>query len=146
MTDASHPSLGGDHAQAVGVFHPGNLDKILDSDPCSIQMQHVEEALATFCAFNHGQLPDTLDQLKDATSDPGLNLNCPVTGQPYLYSRAGLFLPTDPRRIVLWEPTASHHGSRLCLMVPHLEPGHAVTMELRLIPEADFQKAAPAIQ
>jgi hypothetical protein len=150
---AGPPSTAGGQ-QPLPEFHPDShgdsLDQALGSDPCSARMQDIEGAFLSFLSNNGNQLPDTLEQLKQVPGlGPGLNLNCPVTGQPYLYSAQGLYLPPESRevrKIILWEPTPSHNGSRVCLLIPRLDPGHGVAMEVKLIPEAEFKKAVPPIQ
>jgi hypothetical protein len=113
-------------------------------------MQEIEGALLVYLSNNNNQLPDTLDQLKEVPGlGPGLNLTCPVTGQPFMYAAQGLFLPPESRedrKLIVWEPTASHNGSRACLLIPRLEHGRSVAMEVKLIPETEFKKAVPPIQ
>jgi hypothetical protein len=137
-------------AQPLPEFRPAQGSVYQSGDPCAERMQDIEEALAVYLLNNQNKLPDTLDQLKHVPGlGPGLNLTCPVTGQPYIYSAQGLFLPPesrDDRRVILWEPTASHHGARACLLMPRIEPGHGVAMEVKPIPEAEFKKAVPQIQ
>jgi hypothetical protein len=139
------------NGQPLPEFH-GSLDQALNSDECSAHMQNdIEQALAIYLLNNRNQLPDTLEQLKQVPGiGPTLNLNCPVTGTPYIYSAAGLFLPPEAkeekRRVILWEPTPSHHGCRACLLIPRLVAGQSVAMEVKPIPEVMFQKAVPPIQ
>ena len=144
QSSTSKPTNG---TQALPEFHGQSLDEALGSDECSTRMQDIEGVLAVYCANNQNRLPDSLDQLKEVPGlGPSVNLTCPATGKPYEYSQAGLFLANESRRIIVWEPSPSHQGSRLCLLVPRLERGSAVTMEVKLIPEVLFKKAVPAIQ
>jgi len=125
----------------------GSLDEALDADPCSTRMHDIAGMLANFCYNHHGRLPVSLDELREAAG-PGANMNftCPLTGQLYVYLQTGLFLPNQTMKVVLWEPTASHGGSRLCVLIPPTDPGTSVTAYVKPIPEKDFQKALAPIQ
>jgi len=126
----------------------GGLEAALD-DPVSGRMQDIVYVMLSYIANHQDQLPDTLEQLREVPGQgPTLNLVCPGTNEEFKYSRAGMYAGKDPRRLIMWEPTPSHSQgkARACVFIPRIEPGAAVIPEVRIIPEEEFQKAAPAIQ
>jgi hypothetical protein len=122
------------------------LDDAVASDPCAVRMGDITAALTMYYGLNK-QLPGSLEQLKPL-ANPGseLLLTCPVSSLPYVYSPAGLLAVGTNKRIVVWDATPAHDGSRWCILMPPVQTGGVVSFELVALPEAAFKLYVPAIQ
>ena len=122
------------------------LDQAVDTDACAIRLGDITAALTMYYGLNK-QLPDSLEELKPLANPNGeLLLTCPVSGQPYVYSPAGLLAIGTSKRIIVWDATPAHDGSRWCILMPPTQPGAAVSLELVALRESAFKMYVPAIQ
>jgi hypothetical protein len=126
---------------------PATADEAVASDESASRLHDIAGAILTYYVENHQRLPNFLEEIKPF-ADPGtqLNLTSPSSGQPYIYSPAGLFADGQSKRIIVWEPKPNKQGMRWCLLMPHMAPGTAIIPEVVPIPEKVFEAFIPAIQ
>ena len=122
------------------------LDDALSTDPCALRLGDITAALTMFYSLNK-RLPSSLDELKPLAA-PGSDLafTCPVSSQPYVYSPEGLLSIGTNKKIIIWDATPAHNGSRWCILMPPAQATTAVSFELVALPERAFKTYIPAIQ
>jgi hypothetical protein len=135
-----------DPGVALPTDRPATDEEAVASDPCAIRLGHLIECMMQYYMLNK-QMPQSLDELKPfAEVGSPLQLVCTATGQPYQYYPSGLMSAGRSKRIIVYDPTPAHHGSRWCIMMPYTAPGAAMSLEVVAVPEADFSTYVPSIQ
>ncbi len=134
----------------TGVALPSNRpatdEEAVASDPCAIRLDHVVECMMQYYALNK-RMPDSLDELKPfADVGSPLQLVCTASGQSYQYYPSGLMSAGRSKRIIVYDPTPAHHGSRWCIMMPYTQAGAPMSLFVTAVPEADFSTYVPGIQ
>src|SRR5450432_971101 len=98
---------------------------ISNTDPCATRMQDICGDLLLYYAVNH-HLPAQLSELADLPDVGTLpEFICPVSHQPYIYDRAGIPLPEQQSRIVLYDATPAHSGLRWGIALNQPQAGKA---------------------
>lgn len=132
------------------------LDPSLD-DPCAARLHDISGQLLRYYAA-YGLLPARLEDLRPfATPGQPLNLTCPVSGKPYIYSPEGLQAPpappnppdhpnplgdaasNRPRWLIVYDAEPSHKGQRWGILLEAPEAGQAPTPYVVSLPEAIFK-------
>jgi hypothetical protein len=120
-------------------FVDQNIAPITNTDPCATRLQDISGDLLLYYAANH-HLPEQLDEL---TNLPDVGevppFVCPVSHQPYIYNRAGIPLPEQDSRIVLYDATPAHSGLRWGIIVNTPEAGRPLVMKVIALRESLFQ-------
>ena len=119
-------------------------DEALNDNPSARRLTDIEGTLLEYYAL-HKTMPKSLDELK-ALADIGtdLHLTSPPSGKPYLYFSDGLMMLGAAKRIIVADPEPNARGQRYCILLPRIEPGQSLSMEVLHMPEGDFQKYVPA--
>ncbi|HMB94788.1 MAG TPA: hypothetical protein VKK61_01985, partial [Tepidisphaeraceae bacterium] len=87
---------------------------------------------------NH-HLPAQLSELADLPDVGTLpEFICPVSHQPYIYDRAGIPLPEQQSRIVLYDATPAHSGLRWGIALNQPQAGKAIIMKVIALRESIF--------
>jgi hypothetical protein len=146
QTVPAHPRQPVDSGVALPTGRLPTDEEAVDSDPCAIRLGQIVECIMQYYLLNK-QMPLTLDDLKPL-ADPGstLQLVCTASGLPYQYYPSGLMSAGRSKRIIVYDPTPAHHGSRWCIMMPYTAPGAPMSLFVTLVPEADFKTYVPGIQ
>jgi hypothetical protein len=124
---------------------PPDADTALDADPCTVRLSNITFALTQYLAVNK-QLPTRLDELATYTdANQPLVLTCPLSGLPYVYVPGGLLAPGKTKKIIIYDASAAHRGSRWCIFMAPSRPGGAQSFEVLRVPEAVFRTYTPVI-
>jgi hypothetical protein len=86
------------------------------TDACAGNLHELSGLLLEYYLV-HRDLPESLDAaiaLADALQP--VSAICPASGQPYVYSAAGLVAAGESRRVVVMDPQPSHDGGRWALV------------------------------
>jgi hypothetical protein len=137
----------------VGVVsttdHPATGDRRASedpsvTDPCAMRLQDISGVLLQYFALNK-RLPARLDELAPlADAGEALQFVCPASGKPYASDPQGLVLEGREKKIIIYDPTPAHRGSRWCVfMADDPRPGAAQSVEVLAVPEAIFQLYRP---
>jgi hypothetical protein len=114
-------------------------DQAVDTDPSAQRLDDILGALLLYFRANQGMPPALEDLRTVAGFGSELNLISP-SGQPYGYVPAGLTIPGNNKRLVVYDPAENPNGRRWCILVSALSPGAALTAEVLEIPEAMFRE------
>lgn len=122
---------------------PGKVPAF-DVDDCAARMQTLEGQLMMYY-FKYQKLPMALDELR-SVADPGeeVPVSCPVSHQPYIYNPAGLVFGTDVRRLVAYDASPAHSGTRWGILFGQAKGREPVNMQVIQIPEASMVGYHPA--
>ena len=125
---------------------PPTADETVASDASATRLHDIVGVLLLYYIEHHNHMPDTLEQIKPY-ADVGTDLNfiSPYSGQPYVYSSAGLYAAGQDRRIIIWDPVPNKSGIRWCVLMPRVEPGKPVVPEVVPIQTKAFEAFVPAI-
>jgi hypothetical protein len=85
----------------------------LATDPCAVQLQDIASALAIYYHDYQG-FPAKLEDILPIAKKWHLHFTfiCPESHQPYTYVPAGLSVPLQTRRLVLYDAIPAHKGWR----------------------------------
>jgi hypothetical protein len=67
------------------------------------------------------------------------DFTCPVSGQPYIYARDGLPVPSGTGRVILYDAAPVHNGQRLCIEISESGAGGALVTKVIALPDAFFK-------
>ena len=111
---------------------------ISNTDACAMRMQDICGDLLLYYAENH-HMPEQLDELANVPDIGEVPpFVCPVSHQPYIYDRAGIMLPEQQSRVVLYDATPAHSGMRWGITVSDPQAGKPVIMKVIALREAYF--------
>lgn len=88
-------------------------DQLTRKDACPARLHEIEGALLEYWVDHH-RLPPALADLHEV--EPGLELTCPDSHQPYVYVPAGLRKPDAKGRIIVHDPVRNTDGTWWCIM------------------------------
>lgn len=123
-----------------------------DGDPCAQRLHDLCGALLIYY-LQHHQLPDRLADLPPhpgssvMAANDALRMNCPVSGQPYVYIPGGIHLPERDQWILAHDPLPVHSGYRWAIRLdpPAPAPGSdpvaglpPVVLRVIAVPESTF--------
>lgn len=92
---------------------PFSPDQLTSKDACPARLHEIEGALLEYWVDHH-RLPPDLAELHAV--NPGLDLTCPDSHQPYVYVPAGLRKPDAKGRIIVHDPVRNADGTWWCIM------------------------------
>ena len=125
-------------AAPVGEANPPAAPLWFDSDACAERLHDLEGAFLLYDTRT-GRLPDALADLPALPGvDPTTLLNCPVSGQPYVYVPQGIQLPEKRQRLIVYDATPAHAGYRWAIRVDEPRPGAALVFRVVAVPESAF--------
>ena len=114
-------------------------------DPSAARLQDILGAMLGYYVAHRNRLPDTLADIKPyADVGTTLNFTSPYSGQPYVYSPAGLL--GGDKKLIVWDPVPNKQGMRWCIIIPHMDPTKPIQTEVVPIPEATFEAFVPPFQ
>lgn len=109
-------------------------------DPCADRLHELCRPLLMHYAL-YRRMPASLDELRRvAGPDPAIAFECPVSGQAYGYDAEGLLSATVQGRIVLYDPTPAHDGSRWAVVLEETKPAQPLIPRVVSIPESEFPR------
>ena len=112
----------------------------LQEDPCARRLHDLSGRLLLYYA-QHGRLPASLDALPPLDAANPTPAVCPASGRPYVYEPAGVRVPDQPGRLVLYDAQPSHAGMRWGVFVDEAPGGRRLTARVLLVPEETFRAA-----
>ena len=129
--------------QQHGSAAPGKV-AAFDTDDCAARMHTLEGQLLLYY-LKYRKLPMTLDQLR-SVADPGdeVPMDCPVSHQPYAYSPDGLVFGADMRRLVVYDSSPAHSGTRWGVLFSLAKGTEPPNMQVIQIPEPSMVGYHPA--
>jgi hypothetical protein len=113
----------------------------LQEDPCAERLHDLSGRLLLYYS-QHGRLPATLDALPPLDPANPTPPVCPASGRPYVYAPAGVRVPDQPGRLVLYDAQAIHAGMRWGVFVDEAPDGARLTARVLFVPEDAFRAAA----
>jgi hypothetical protein len=122
-----------------GLPGPLSLD-----DPCAERLHNLIGPILQYVVINK-RLPDSLEEVKPFGDiiDP-VNLNCPVSNEPYVYVPKGLTHEKQKNLVIVHDATPAHNGRRWCITMAPRQPGQPMSLEVIDIPEVFFRTYKPA--
>jgi len=111
-------------------------------DPCATRLHSIEGALLDYYVSYH-HWPASLQELRPIGNET-LELACPVSGKPYIYNRLGMERPGDARKLLVYDATPAHQGTRWGIAMDRDLTGGNPVPEVISIPEAQFRAYRPA--
>lgn len=89
-----------------------------------------------------GRFPEKLEDLRRISGGP-LELECPVSGKPYVYERQGIALKGRPGFVIVRDSVPAHSGLLWAISVL---PAGGAELDARVIalPESAFEEAKPS--
>ncbi|MDB5302986.1 MAG: hypothetical protein JWM97_535 [Phycisphaerales bacterium] len=134
--------------KAAPVIDEPSRESVADplefKDPCAARLHDISGAMLLCYAVNH-QLPAQLQDLsKYAELDQTLEFTCPESHQPYVYVREGLPAPSGGRRLVLYDATPVHKGTRWAILMRPSGPGQSAAAWVVQLSEPMLQTYLPA--
>ena len=106
---------------------------LINTDPCAMRLHEISGALLLY--FNtHGDLPPTLAALSKSPGAQDLgDMTCPTSGQSYVYLPKGIPVDPPPSRVVLFDPTPAHPGTKRFAIVIQPPPQSGGVLQARVI-------------
>jgi hypothetical protein len=129
-----------------------SIDPLAGTDPCAARLQDLCKPLFLYYATRGKRLPAQLEELKPfGDIDTPVELTCPTSGQPYAYSPNGLVTTAAPTssestRLIVYDSTPAHNGSRKGIVIKVAGPGQAPTLYAVTLTETQFQTYLPATE
>jgi hypothetical protein len=123
-------------SSSVASSSPRSLTRSDSSDACSNRLYEICEPLLDYYTINHHHLPANLEELRAIQPDPPLNLNCPVSGQPYVYDPVGLAMPGQPWRIIVYDASPVHGGKRWAISITEPSGNDPLVTKVLMVPDA----------
>jgi len=102
-------------------------------DPCASRLHDVAGSLLLYYAA-HNDLPPDMPAVKQAGGDACPALQCPLSGEPYVYYPMGIEIPGLPGLVVLHDATACHDGNKWGLVASQMGPGKPLQVQVLLLP------------
>jgi hypothetical protein len=130
----------GSHDRAAA---PETRRPSLQEDPCAERLHDLSGRLLLYYS-QHGRLPAALDALPPLDPASPTPPVCPASGRPYVYAPAGVRVPDQPGRLVLYDAQAIHAGMRWGVFVDEAPDSARLTARVILVPEDAFRAAAGA--
>lgn len=111
-------------------------------DPCAERLHDLCGPLLMYYAINR-RLPEDLAALQ-SVAEPGqvVALECPESGEPYVYEPEGFPRPNGPGRIIIYDATPAHSGTRWTVAIDKGDPAEPLIARVVSLPEAAFMPAA----
>ena len=104
------------------------------TDPCAERLHDVCGQLLLYHG-THRKLPESLEELGAPGSAMEWPPVCPTSGEPYVYNPAGLQIPGQPGRLVLYDARPSHSGMRWGILLSDTGSGGTLAARVLLLPE-----------
>src|SRR5689334_3569249 len=101
---------------AAGGGGGGHTVPISNTDPCAERLHDICEPLLRYYLDNQ-ELPPNLETLKQMKGFSTLELTCPVTKRPYVYSPVGIQNAVNKQRILIYDPAPVHAGMRWAVVI-----------------------------
>jgi len=111
-------------------------------DPCAGRLQTIAGALLDYYVLYH-HWPASLQELRPIGNEP-LELTCPVSRQAYIYNRLGMVRPGDSRKLLVYDATPVHQGTRWGIALDRDLTGGNPVPDVISIPETQFRTYRPA--
>jgi hypothetical protein len=111
-------------------------------DPCASRLHDVAGSLLLYYA-THNAIPPDLAGVKQASGEACPPLQCPLSGEPYVYNPMGIEIHGLPGLVVLHDATACHDGNKWGLVASQMGPGKPLQVQVLLLPAGAFP-APPA--
>jgi hypothetical protein len=136
-TTAAKGTPGGDSG-------PSPKTGYFDVDSCADRLHTIEGQIILYYAKFH-RLPAALAELR-AFADPGEDVSyaCPVSHQSYVYVPNGLIFGSDPRRLIVFDATPAHGGTRWGILFSPAKGRQPLTTTVIPIPESSMKGFTPA--
>jgi len=136
---------GGGAVVPLPTDHAPSAEEAVADDPSAARLQDILGAMLGYYVAHRNRLPDTLADIKPyADVGTTLNFTSPYSGQPYVYSPAGLL--GGDKKLIVWDPVPNKQGMRWCIIIPHMDPTKPIQTEVVPIPEATFEAFVPPFQ
>jgi len=116
---------------------PLSPDEIVSTDPTAARLQDVGGYVLLYYR-DHGQMPATLDELRNIPGGQDLQFTSASTGQPFVYQPAGMWSPQRGDKCIILYDLDLKHGARWCLFMTLPKAGSALTVDVAAIPEPIF--------
>lgn len=121
-----------------------NNGQYFDVDDCANRLHDIEgQLIGYYATYRH--LPATLEELRPFV-DVGeqADYTCPVSHLSYVYVPQGLVFGSDTRRLIVYDATPVHNGSRWGILFSPAHGRQPVTTQVISIPESSMRGYAPA--
>jgi len=129
---------------AGGGMSAADKSTYFDVDSCADRLHTIEGQIILYYARYH-RLPATLEELRPF-ADPGEDVSyaCPVSHQTYVYVPTGLVFGSDPRRLIVFDATPAHNGTRWGILFSPAKGRQPLTTTVIPIPESSMKGFVPA--
>ncbi len=119
---------------------PSHIEQapISNTDPCATNLHDIS-GLFLMYLLEHKDLPQDLSGIAPYAKQMGVSdLNCPVSHEPYIYTRDGILLPDQNARIILYDAKPSHSGYRWVIAIGSPSPDQPPRTKVIALPESFF--------
>jgi len=128
---------------AAAATATGDSQPISNTDACAMHLHDICGELLLHYA-KHQRLPQSLEELgSPAGPIAPVDLVCPVSKKPYLYTPNGILMPERGARIILADPAPSHSRMRWAIRVEEPAPNQPLLMRVVALPESFFLLRPP---
>lgn len=115
------------------VQHP-----ISNTDPCAMQMHDLCGAFLLFY-LQYQRLPANLQELVTYPPNAEItSLNCPASGQPYVYNPDGILFTEKNSLVILHDASGIHAGHRWVIAIDQPQPYQPLVAKVIALPERFF--------
>ncbi|MFT3787649.1 MAG: hypothetical protein QM770_16025 [Tepidisphaeraceae bacterium] len=113
-----------------------------NTDPCAMRLHDVCGALLLYY-FTHNELPEKLSDLNAIPGEAPVELTCPVTKTPYIYTPNGIQIPERKSFIIIYDPSPAHAGMRWAVSIEQPVPGQPLVTKVVPLAERFFLLRPP---
>lgn len=114
-------------------------------NPAADRLHEISGALLLYYV-NHRALPEQIDELKPLLDDPSMELRCPISGFPYLYTRQGLRVAGVEGHIVILDAQPSQASMRWAITVVEPPSGNVLLTKVVVVREQLIRQALLAVE
>jgi len=111
---------------------------ISNTDACAMQMHDICGGFLLFYAAQN-RLPTQLGEMySSGVLAKETRYVCPVSQQPYIYNPAGILLPEQNARVILYDAASSHSGFRWAISIHDPQPGQPMIAKVIALQDQFF--------
>ncbi len=130
--------------EAAKNAHPQSHGLEVVTDPCANRLDTIAGDLLLYVAINH-RLPAKLEDMQAAQpSDAKIEITCPITREPYVYSTRGLQIPGMPGRLIVYDASAAHAETRWGILMQPSAAGGAPQLDIVHMDRVQFARYLPS--
>jgi len=108
-------------------------------DPCADRLHDISGRLLLYYSVRR-QLPQRLADLSETSRAETLQLTCPVSGKPYVYTPEGLVVSGWPGRLIVHDAQPCHTGLCWGILAEAAKPGQPLVLRVTRLPETAITK------